>query len=38
MTFLGGNNLQQQIYRFLDSRFPDAPGGGTLAEHAQDVG
>jgi len=23
MTFLGGNNLQQQIYRFLDSRFPD---------------
>ncbi|HSA82600.1 MAG TPA: dienelactone hydrolase family protein [Geminicoccaceae bacterium] len=39
MTFLGGNNLQQQIYRFLDSRFPDAPRGGTLPEHmVQDVG
>jgi dienelactone hydrolase len=32
MTFLGGNNLQQQIYRFLDRRFPDAPRGGTLPE------
>ena len=21
MTFLGGNDLQQQIYRFLDRRF-----------------
>ena len=39
MTFLGGNNLQQQIYRFLDSRFSDAPGGGMLEKHvAQDVG
>jgi dienelactone hydrolase len=34
MTFLGGNNLQKQIYRFLDSRFSDPPGDGTLAEHA----
>jgi dienelactone hydrolase len=24
MTFLGGNDLQQQIYRFLDLRFPVA--------------
>jgi len=32
MTFLGGNNLQEQIYRFLDSRFPDASRGGTLPE------
>jgi dienelactone hydrolase len=39
MTFLGGNNLQQQIYRFLDRHFPDAPRGGTLAVHmAWDVG
>ena len=39
MTFLGGNNLQQQIYRFLDRRFPDAPRGGTLPEHmVQGVG
>ena len=33
MTFLGGNDLQQQIYRFLDRRFPDASRGGTLPEH-----
>ena len=33
MTFLGGNNLQQQIYRFLDRRLPDASGGGALAGH-----
>ena len=33
MTFLGGNNLQRQIYRFLDGRFPEAPRGGTLPEH-----
>ena len=33
MTFLGGHNLQQQIYRFLDRRFPDASRGGTLPEH-----
>jgi dienelactone hydrolase len=32
MTFLGGNNLQKQIYRFLDSRFPDASRAGTLPE------
>ena len=39
MTFLGGNNLQQQICRFLDSRFSDAPGGGMLEKHiAPDVG
>lgn len=30
MTFLGGNNLQEQIYRFLDSRFLNAARGGTL--------
>ena len=29
MTFLGGNDLRQQIYRFLDRRFPDASRGGT---------
>jgi pimeloyl-ACP methyl ester carboxylesterase len=33
MTFLGGNDLQQQIYRFLDRRFPKASRGGTLPEH-----
>jgi pimeloyl-ACP methyl ester carboxylesterase len=39
MTFLGGHNLQQQIYRFLDRRFPDASRGGTLPEQmVQDVG
>ena len=39
MTFLGGNNLQQQICQFLDSRFSDAPGGGMLEKHiAPDVG
>jgi dienelactone hydrolase len=39
MTFLGGNDLQKQIYRFLDSRFPEAPRDGTLTEHvAQDLG
>jgi hypothetical protein len=39
MTFLGGHNLQQQIYRFLDRRFPDASRGGTLPEHmVQGVG
>jgi dienelactone hydrolase len=39
MTFLGGNDLQQKIYRFLDRRFPDAPRGGTLREHmVQGVG
>jgi hypothetical protein len=39
MTFHGGNNLQQRIHRFLDSRFPDASRGGRLPEHmAQYVG
>jgi pimeloyl-ACP methyl ester carboxylesterase len=39
MTFLGGNDLQKQIYRFLDSPFRDASRGGTLPEHmAQYVG
>ena len=32
MTFLGGNNLQQQIYRFLDRRLHEAPRRGGLAE------
>jgi dienelactone hydrolase len=27
MTFLGGHNLQRQIYRFLDRRFHDARAG-----------
>ena len=39
MTFLGGNNLQQQIYRSSDRAFPDASRGGMLPEHmAQYVG
>jgi hypothetical protein len=33
MTFLGGHNLQQQIYRFPDRGLPDASCGGTLSEH-----
>ena len=33
MTFLGGHNLQQQIYRFLNRGFPDASRGSTLPEH-----
>jgi pimeloyl-ACP methyl ester carboxylesterase len=31
MTFLGGNNLQQQIYRFLDRRFPVASDPAAVA-------
>jgi dienelactone hydrolase len=34
MTFLGGNNLQQQIYRFLDRLFPDAGRGARLEGRA----
>jgi dienelactone hydrolase len=39
MTFLGGNNLQQQIYRFLDRCLSEAPRGSTLTQHvAQELG
>jgi hypothetical protein len=38
MTFLGGNNLQQQIYRFLDSRFSHASRGGTSPERIAQYG
>jgi dienelactone hydrolase len=38
MTFLGGNNLQQQVYRFLDKRFADAPRGRLATYAAWDVG
>jgi dienelactone hydrolase len=31
MSFLGGNDLQQQIYRFLDRRFPDASDPAAFA-------
>jgi dienelactone hydrolase len=31
MTFLGGNDLQQQIYRFLDLRFPVTSDPATFA-------
>ena len=31
MTFLGGNDLQQQIYRFLDRRLPVASDPAAFA-------